>query len=207
MPSDSELTDSRGRPLHGSALQTAREAAVRKREAALAEAERHLAGRAAAMAAERSVVRAQSRALLALLAQPGGLPGPDVLRRVLSDPEDAMAICASAGLNPAAVQARWADTAPAAPAQSRSDFWGQFPDHNEDFLRGTRSLADVTAEHEQRQVARAARRESPVLWRTRDGGAVTDGEPAVMGASFGPGGAPVQRSAVHADVPELRSEG
>src|SRR4051812_43299570 len=103
MPSeDSRFTDHRGRPLTGSALQSAREAAVREREAELAEAERHLADREAAMAGARSVTRALSRVLMKLCAQQSGLSGPDALRRLADDPEDAAVICEAAGLDPAA---------------------------------------------------------------------------------------------------------
>lgn len=203
---DSEFLDSNGKPLHGGALASKREAEVHRREAELAEAERHLADRAAAMAAQRGVVRALSRVLMRLCAQQSGLSGPDVLRRLADDPEDALAICESAGLDSRAVRASWHDAAPGRPAQSRSDFWSQFPDHDGDFMAGRRQLPDVAAEYDARQRERQAQRQSSVLWRTRDGTPVTDGGVAVIGASFGPSGAPVQRSVVSESVPPLGEE-
>lgn len=187
MPSDMELADSRGRPLHGRAREVAEAAEVRRR----AEARHH------------SLDRALARVLLKLLAQPGGLSAPDALRRLADDPEDALLICEAAGLDPRAVRARWADAAPAAPAQSRSDFYSQFPDHHPDFLAGRRTLADVTAEYRERTAAKAAR--PSVMWRTRDG-AVVDGIDVPMGASIGVDGSPQQHSIVHTSVAELGTE-
>jgi hypothetical protein len=64
----------------------------------------------------------------------------------------------------------------------------------------------VAAEYRAQAAERQARRQSAVMWHTRDGIPVVDGAPAVLGASYGPSGAPVQRSVVNPDVPELGSE-
>lgn len=166
------------------------------------------AAREAAEAEQAAVVRAAARAvawMAAQMARQGGGSAPDVLRQALGR-DDALRILRMAGMNAGPVAASWADAAPGRPAQSRSDFWDRFPDHDRDFVAGRRALPDVAADYDARRRERQAQRQSSVLWQTRDGTPVTDGGAAVTGASFGPSGAPVQRSAVNTGVPELGSE-
>jgi hypothetical protein len=102
------------------------------------------------------------------------------------------------------------------PAQSTSSPWSGSPDHDERVTRAlVRDASDselstirqqVAAEYRDRAAGRQAQRQSGVMWRTRTGELVTDGSPAVIGASYGPSGAPVQRSQVNPNVPELGSE-
>jgi hypothetical protein len=160
--------------------------------------------------------RATAKAVVALCARLAGgeLSGPDILRRLVG--EDAELVLRAAGIDPAPVVARWHDSAPVRQSthQSRTaGMWAASPDHGprvvQAIVRGAPDTelnairAGVMAEHQERA---AGRRQPALMWRTRSGELVTDGAPAVLGASMGPAGAPVQRSIVHTDVPEPGSE-
>ena len=193
MPADTEqLTDSRGRPLHGRALQVA-QAGERRRQA---EAE--------ALATSQAV----ARALLRLMAR-GSLSGPDVLRNLVGH-DDALRILRAAGMNAEPAAASWQAAAPVQQAQSTgrtAALWASSPDHDPRMVAAlTRPgvtdaeiaavRAQVAAEYAARAAERAARRQSSgVMWRTRDGSVVTDGTAP-----------PVQASRVNQAVPPLGSE-
>lgn len=91
-----EPVDSRGRPLHGSALESARVAAERR-----SQAERYL-GEFAAVA----------RTLIAVCARLLGPPGPDALRAVVGR-ADALALLRLAGLDTERIAGTWAESEPA----------------------------------------------------------------------------------------------
>jgi aminopeptidase N len=197
--SDTEqLTDSRGRPLHGRALQVA-QAGERRRQA---EAE------------QAATVRALARAVVQLLAR-GAASGPDVLRSLIG-PGDALRVLRLAGLNAEVVAGNWDGQAPRQATTQLNGGWAADPDHDprvtEVMRRPGATLAEinavraqVAAEYAARAAEKAARREPAVLWHTRDGIPVVDGT-APLGVSLGPGGAPVQSSRVSESVPPLGSE-
>jgi hypothetical protein len=156
----------------------------------------------------RVSVEAQGRLLLAVCALVGrreGASGPDIARRI-TDPETALQVMDSAGYSARQLAGTWKADQPApAPAQ-RSSSWSSSPDHDE---RVTRALlhgapdhelaairAEVAAEYAHRAMAKQ-RRDDEFYGRDR---------PAAIGVSQGPDGAPVQRSTVFRDTPELGSE-
>jgi hypothetical protein len=212
MPSDPELfTDSKGRPLAGRALDLARQKQIRELEEAERAAQKAKTEAEEARAITRRIRRRTARAVVAMAAgecRRTGQAVPDLLRARLGA-DDADAILADAGVTaPPAV--------PRGPAQVKSSPWAGSPDHDPRVVQAlvhgasdaelAKIRAGVAAEYAGRALERQAQRQSAVMWRTRDGTPVTDGGPAVLGASYGPSGAPVQRSAVHGDVPGPGSE-
>jgi len=190
--SDAELTDSRGRPLHGRALQVA-QAGERRRQA---------------QAEQEATHQAVARALVTLMAR-GSLSGPDVLRNLVG-PGDALRILRAAGMNAEPVAASWEAATPVQQAQSTgrtAALWSSSPDHDPRMVAvltrpGVTDAeiaavrAQVAAEYRQAAAEKAARRQSSgVMWRTRDGEAVTDGTAPL-----------VQSSRVNQAVPPLGSE-
>jgi len=124
--------------------------------------------------------------------------GPDAVlakARQWGDPGRAVRLLQAGGFDVTDITSRW--RADAAPAQQKSSFWSQFPDHDPRFTSGQASLADVKAEYEERAAARAARdREYYGL----------DRAPAAMGVSADELGRPVQRSVINYGVPPLGQE-
>ena len=213
MPSDSQFTDHRGRPLAGKALDLARAKQIRELEQARAAAEKARAEAEQARAITRAVRRRTARAVVAMAAAEARRTGqavPDLLRARLGA-EDAEHILADAGV--AAPPA-----APRAPVQSAGQsatagLWASSPDHDprvvQALVRGAGDgelstiRAEVAAEYASRAAERQARQQSNVLWRTGRGELLTDGSPAVLGASYGPSGAPVQTSRADSSVQAL----
>jgi hypothetical protein len=212
MPSDPQFTDSRGRPLSGRALDVAREARIRKLEEAERAARQARDEAEQARAITRRIRRRTARALVAAYgdeARRSGTTAPDLLRARLG--ADAEQILADAGVTaPPAV--------PQGPAQQKSSPWTD-PEHDKaatDLLLGhvdaegnlvpgserayQAKVAELRAQREQDR--EQARQQPAPMWRTRSGELLTDGMPAVIGASFGPSGAPVQQSMVHHDGSE-----
>jgi hypothetical protein len=196
--SDSEPTDSRGRPLYGRAREVAQAADQRRR----AEAE--------ALATYQAV----ARALVKLMAR-GALSGPDALRNLVG-PGDALRILRAAGMDAEPVAAGWqADQLPSGPAEHKSSPWASSPDHDprvaHALVQGAsdgelaRIRVAVAQEYAQAAAGKAARQQSRVMWHSRHG-AVVDGGTAPLGVSLGPDGAPVQVSRVNESVPPLGSE-
>jgi hypothetical protein len=127
-----------------------------------------------------------------------------------------MQVHQAGGPDAAGIMGRHRSEAPhVAQRSSSGDPWGGSPDHDERVIRGllrgvpdaelAKIRAEVAAEYAGKSLERQARQQSAVLWRTRSGELILDGMAPVLGASFGENGAPVQQSAVHADVPELGS--
>jgi hypothetical protein len=170
-----------------------------------------------AEAEQAATVRAMARAVVQLLAR-GAQSGPDALRSLIGE-ADAIRVLRLAGLNAGVVAANWQASVPvtASAHQSRTAaMWAASPDHDprvtQVLTRPGSTMAEVAAvraqvagEYAGRQLERQAREQSSVLWRTRSG-VVADGQAPVTGASYGPSGAPAQRSQVHGDVAELGSE-
>lgn len=123
--------------------------------------------------------------------------GPDALlakARAMGDPGLAARILSAAGLDVAEITSRWRSDA--APAQQKSGFWSQFPDHDPRFLSGQMSLDSVKAEYDTRRLERQARDDR---YHGRDQ------QPAAMGVSTDERGVPVQRSTIDYGVPPLGS--
>ena len=127
----------------------------------------------------------------------GALSGPDALRSLVGT-DDALRMLRMAGMNAEPVAASWEAAAPVQQAQSTgrtAALWASSPDHDPRMLAVlTRPgvtdneiaavRAQVAQEYRQRAADKAARRQSNVMWRTRDGEAVTDGSaPPVQAAS------------------------
>jgi hypothetical protein len=189
--SDTEqLTDSRGRPLHGRALQVA-QAGERRRQA---EAE------------QAATVRALARAVVQLLAR-GAASGPDVLRSLIG-PGDALRVLRLAGLNAEVVAGNWDGQAPRQATTQLNGGWAADPDHDprvtEVMRRPGATLAEINAVRGQVAAEYAQRAAERKAHEDRYYG--RDQMPAAMGASTDEIGRPVQRSLIHHDVPELGVE-
>jgi hypothetical protein len=185
-----QLTDSKGRPLHGRALQVA-EAADRRRQAG---------------AEQAATVRALARAVVQLLAR-GPLSGPDALRNLIG-PDDALRVLRLAGLNADSVAGNWAAQAPQQVTTQLNGGWAGDPDHDERVIAVLRrpgaSMAEISrvraavaAEYAER-AAEKAHREDEYYGRTT--------MPVAVGVSTDDYGRPVQRELIHHDVPELGSD-
>ena len=140
-----------------------------------------------------------------------GQGGPDAvlaLARQHGDPERARRLLEAGGFPVAEIMDRHRAEAPHGLPLHVARQLGQ-PEAVEALrVHGTwaqRARARELAEEE--RAARAAEKpagyDPRVMWRTRGGGLVTDGQAPVMGASIGANGAPVQRSQIHNDVAEL----
>ncbi len=178
--------------------------------------------RGAARVAEREraeAEQAQTRRDAAWFAVMGA-GGPDAviaLARQHGDLPRARRLLAAAGLDADGIIGRWRAEAPQVRQfSSGGDPWGASPDHDERvttaLLRGAgdgelaRIRAEVAAEYWQAAAEKTVRRESSVMWRTRDGETVMDGTAAPMGVSLSPAGAPVQTSRVDESVPPLGAD-
>ncbi len=160
------------------------------RGAQVAEERRH------AEAEQAATVRAVARLgawMAAQLARSGG-SAPDVLRQALGA-EDARRVLRMAGQDAGVFPA--SEPVRGGPAQQRSGFWSQFPDHDPRFLSGQASLASVKAEYAERA---AEKRHRDDVYHGRDV------MPVAMGVSADERGVPVQRSVTRRDVPPLGSE-
>jgi hypothetical protein len=152
------------------------------------------AERERAEAEQEATHQAVARTLVRLLAR-GALSGPDALRNLVGH-DDALRVLRAAGIHPGQAAASW--QAEAAPRQATTQLNGGFagdPDHDprvtEVMRRPGASWAEINAvrgqlsqEYRAREAEKAARRQSNVMWHTRDGEAVTDGTaPPVQAAS------------------------
>ena len=189
MPDNNELTDSKGRPLHGRALLVARAGEQRRQ----AEAE------------QQATVRAVAGALVRLVSG-HGLPGPDALRNLIGA-DDALRVLRMAGVDPMLAAGGWEAAAPVrrqASAQFSNGYAGD-PDHDPRVLavlqRGSDAeLAAIRAQVHEEYKIRAMEKAA----RDRDYYGLD--VPAAIGVSQGSGGVPLQTSVTHTDVPALGSE-
>jgi hypothetical protein len=162
---------------------------------------------AAQQASRRSAqLEAHGRAIVALAAlvgRQGGQSGAEVLRRI-TDSETALTVLDSVGYGARQLAETWQADQPSSPgpAQRRSSAWAGSPDHDERvtyaLVHGASDaeLAKIRAEVAAEYAGKAAEKAA----RDRDYYGL---RPAAIGVSQGLDGAPLQRSAVRHDVPEL----
>jgi len=155
-------------------------------------------------------LNAHGRAIIALAAlagQQSGSSGPDVLRRLIGQ-QDALTVLDSVGYGARELAEAWAADAPAhgGPAQQKSSSWAGSPEHDprvtELLLRGAPDAEVHAALRRVREEAAGKALEA----RRRSDDYYGRSQPAAIGVSQGPGGAPVQTSVRHDSVPELGSE-
>jgi hypothetical protein len=146
-----------------------------------------------------------------------GQGGPDAVLALARQHGDtgrrAERLLRAGGFDVSTIMDRWRAEAPnVAQSSTNPNLFADDPEHSGEAMEALRTggtaayrakVAELTAA---RAAEKQARQQSGVLWRTRDGGVVTDGQAPVIGASYGSGGAPAQRSQVHGNVPELGSE-
>jgi len=182
------------------------------------------------MPSDRAPGMALCRAILHAFSVMSGNSGPDALRARLGA-EDALAICRGAGMDVAAIEARWSAAAPARPARQRreADIFAADPAHDPRVVNAQVRGGDVRAAL--REVAtdvsnpvRAEKASIAIDYLASGRVSVAEaldqasvdtarkayerqgGMPVPLGVSAGPDSRPQQRSAVHQDVAPLASE-
>lgn len=163
--------------------------------------------------AEAEQVQTRSDVAWLTVMRAGGPDAVIALARQHGDPQRAVRLLQAGGFDVAGITSRWRAEAPhATQRSSKGNPWAGVPEHSDEAMAALASgggaayrakVAELTAA---RDAGKQARQQPAVMWRTRSGELVVDGDAPVMGVSFGPDGAPVQGSRVSTGVPELGSE-